>query len=105
MDRNNTFKALCPNCGAITEQWLIECDDEILINDDPVTVQIRYYYCLACEEDYEVPSIDYKPLAEDCLKLGLRSNEDLVAIVNILKIALNIKEMRQWLEQNYIKLC
>ena len=99
MTTTDTFKAFCPNCEATTEQWLVECDDEILVNDEPVTVHLRYYYCLECKEDYEVPSIDYDPLADAYLKLGLRTNEELTAIVNVLKIAMNIKEMRQWLNQ------
>ena len=97
---SDTFKAFCPNCEATTEQWLIECDDEILINDEPVIVHLKYYYCSECKEGYEIPSIDYDPLADAYLKLGMRSNEDLIATVNILKIAMNIKEMRQWLNQN-----
>jgi len=94
----NTFKAFCPNCEATTEQWLVECDDEILINDKPVTVHLKYYYCSECQEDYEIPTIDYDPLADAYLKLGMRNNEDLIAIVDVLKIAMNIKEMRQLLE-------
>ena len=99
MATTDTFKAFCPNCEATTEQWLVECDDEILINDQPVTVHLKYYHCSECKEDYEIASIDYDPLADAYLKLGIRSNEELIAIVNVLKIAMNIEEMRQWLNQ------
>jgi hypothetical protein len=99
MVATDTFKAFCHNCEATTEQWLVECDDEILINDKPVTVHLRYYHCLKCKEDYEVPTIDYDSLADAYLKLGMRSNEELIVIVDVLKIAMNIKDMRQWLNQ------
>ena len=99
MAATDTFLAFCPNCEAITEQWLVECDDEVLINDELINVHLRYYHCLECKDDYEVPSIDCDPLAEEFLKLGLRTNEDLIAIINILKIAMNIKDIRRLLNQ------
>lgn len=80
----------------------IECDDYFLVDNQVILVHLKYYVCLECGEDYEMPSADYDPLADAYLKLGLRTNEELTAIVNVLKIAMNIKEMRQWLNQaNY----
>ena len=93
------MRAFCPNCEAITEQELIQTEDYILVDNESIPVHLRYYVCLECGEDYEIPSIDYDPLADAYLKLGLRTNDELIAIVNVLKIAMNIKEMRQWLNQ------
>jgi len=93
------MRAFCPNCEAITEQELIQTEDYILVDNESIPVHLRYYVCLECGEDYEIPSIDYDPLADAYLKLGLRTNDELIAIVNILKIAMNVKEMRQWLNQ------
>ena len=95
----NNMKAFCPNCEAITAQEFIQAEEYILVNNELISVHLRYYICLECGEDYEIPSIDYDPLADAYLKLGLRTNEELTAIVNVLKIAMNIKEMRQWLNQ------
>lgn len=93
------MRAFCPNCEAITEQELIQTEDYILVDNESIPVHLKYYHCLECKEDYEIPSIDYDPLADAYLKLGLRTNDELIAIVNVLKIAMNVKEMRQWLNQ------
>jgi len=93
------MRAFCPNCEAITAQEFIQAEDYILVDDEPILIHLRYYVCLECGEDYEIPSEDYDPLADAYLKLGLRTNDELIAIVNVLKIAMNIKKMRQWLNQ------
>ncbi len=72
----DTFKAFCPNCERITEQVFIECDDHFLVDDQDIIVHLKYYVCLECGEDYEIPSADYDPLAELYQKLGLKTHKD-----------------------------
>jgi hypothetical protein len=66
-----TFKAFCPNCEAITKQKFIEAGGFILIGDKMIPVSLKYYLCLECGEDYEVPSANYDPLAEAYHKLAI----------------------------------
>ena len=90
----------CPNCEAITDQIFIQAGDYILVDCQPVLVHLKYYHCLKCGEDYEVPSADYEPLAELYEKLGLKTREDRKAFFEIHHIAFNISQMRKWLNSS-----
>ena len=96
----DTFKAFCPNCERITEQVFIECDDYILVDDQSVLIHLKYYVCLECGEDYEIPSADYDPLAELYEKLGLKTREDRKAFFDIHHIAFNISQMDKLINRN-----
>ena len=89
----DTFKAFCPNCERITKQVFIQADDYFLVDDKPILVHLKYYVCLECGEDYEVPSTDYDPLGELYQKLGLKTREDRKAFFEIHRIAFNISQM------------
>ena len=94
----DTFKAFCPNCETITEQEFIQSEEYILVDNELISVHLRYYVCLECGEDYEIPSADYDPLAELYEKLGLKTREDKKAFFDIHRIAFNIRQMRRWLD-------
>jgi len=106
------MRAFCPNCERITEQVFIECDDYLLFDDQTdlfylkrddhflfdgqgVLFHLKYYVCLECGEDYEMPSAGYDPLGELYEKLGLKTREDRKAFFDIHRIAFNISQMRQ----------
>ena len=96
----DTFKAFCPNCKRITNQVFIQDDDHILVDDQDIIVHLKYYVCLECGEDYEVPSADYDPLAELYEKLGLKTYQDRKAFFNIHHIAFNISQMDKLINRN-----
>jgi putative zinc finger/helix-turn-helix YgiT family protein len=55
----NTF---CPNCEKETEIDFIEKIEEIDIRGELIPVNLKYYKCKECGEDFEIPSPDYDPL-------------------------------------------
>ena len=96
----DTFKAFCPNCETITEQEFIQSEEYILVDNELISVHIRYYVCLECGEDYEMPSADYDPLRELYEKLGLKTYEDRKAFFNVHHIAFNIWQMDKLINRN-----
>ena len=100
MTATDTFKAFCPNCEAITESEFIQAEEYILVDDEPILIHLRYYVCLECGEDYEMPSADYDPLRELYEKLGLKTYEDRKAFFNVHHIAFNIWQMAKLNNRN-----
>ena len=100
MATTDTFKAFCPNCEAITEQEFIQAEEYILVNNELISVHLRYYICLECGEDYEIPSADYDPLAELYDKLGLKTREDRKAFFETHRLAFNISRMDKLINRN-----
>ena len=94
------MRAFCPNCEAITAQEFIQAEDYILVDDEPIAIHLRYYVCLECGEDYEMPSADYDPLRELYEKLGLKTYQDRKAFFNIHHIAFNISQMDKLINRN-----
>ena len=96
----DTFKAFCPNCERITEQEFIQSEEYILVDNELISVHLRYYVCLECGEDYEIPSADYDPLAELYEKLGLKTREDRKAFFETHRLAFNISRMDKLINRN-----
>mgnify|MGYP000898985589 FL=1 len=96
----DTFKAFCPNCETITEQEFIQSEEYILVDNELISVHLRYYVCFECGEDYEIPGADYDPLAELYEKLGLKTYEDRKAFFNVHHIAFNIWQMAKLNNRN-----
>ena len=94
------MRAFCPNCEAITAQEFIQAEDYILVDDEPIAIHLRYYVCLECGEDYEMPSADYDPLRELYEKLGLKTYEDRKAFFNVHRLAFNISRMDKLINRN-----
>ena len=65
-----------------------------MVDNELISVHLKYYVCLECGEDYEIPSADYDPLAELYEKLGLKTREERKAFFEIYHIAFNISQMR-----------
>jgi len=96
----NDMRAFCPNCEAITAQEFIQAEEYILVDNEPILIHLRYYVCLECGEDYEMPSADYDPLRELYEKLGLKTYEDRKAFFNVHHIAFNIWQMAKLNNRN-----
>ena len=94
------MRAFCPNCEDITEQEFIQSEEYILVDNELISVHLRYYVCLECGEDYEIPGADYDPLAELYEKLGLKTREDKKAFFDIHRIAFNIWQMAKLNNRN-----
>ena len=94
------MRAFCPNCEAITAQEFIQAEEYILVDNEPILIHLRYYVCLECGEDYEVPSADYDPLRELYEKLGLKTYEDRKAFFNVHRLAFNISRMDKLINRN-----
>ena len=94
------MRAFCPNCEDITEQEFIQSEEYILVDNELISVHLRYYVCLECGEDYEIPSADYDPLAELYEKLGLKTREDRKAFFETHRLAFNISRMDKLINRN-----
>ncbi len=57
------MRAICPNCEKETEQIKYDAKEEISIRGELIPVQMRYFRCEECGEEYEVPNPEYDPLA------------------------------------------
>ncbi len=56
------MKAFCPNCEKDTEQRFVNKVEEINIRGEMIPVQMEYYHCGECGEDFEIPRPEYDPL-------------------------------------------
>ena len=57
-----TTITFCPNCEKETRQEFIRKTEEIDIRGEKVPVELEYYFCEECREEYEIPRPDYDPL-------------------------------------------
>ena len=56
------MRSICPNCERETDIELIHDTAEIQVRGEPIKVDVEYYRCLACGEDFEDPRSDDDPL-------------------------------------------
>ncbi len=56
------MKDVCPNCAKITEVRFIKGVEELNIRGETIPVEVEYYQCEECGEDFEIPRPDYDPL-------------------------------------------
>lgn len=56
------MNAFCPNCEKETEQKFIDKVEEIDIRGETIPIQMEYYHCEECGENFEIPRPDYDPL-------------------------------------------
>jgi len=52
----------CPNCEKETPQEFVTKSDQIMIRGENMPIQMKYYHCNECGQDYEIPRPDYDPL-------------------------------------------
>jgi len=56
------MKGICPNCEKETEIELIQKDEDIKVRGEVVKVEVRYYKCKNCGEEFEDPRSGEDPL-------------------------------------------
>ncbi|MFH0814349.1 MAG: type II TA system antitoxin MqsA family protein [Pseudomonadota bacterium] len=56
------MKGICPNCEKETELKLIHKEEDIKIRKELVKVEVEYYQCMECGEEFEDPRTDDDPL-------------------------------------------
>jgi len=56
------MKGICPNCEKETDLKLIRSTEEIKVRGEPIKVDVEYYKCLTCGEEFEDPRSDDDPL-------------------------------------------
>ncbi len=56
------MRGICPNCEKKTDLELIQSKEEIIIRGEPIKVDVEYYKCLTCGEEFEDPRSKDDPL-------------------------------------------
>jgi len=56
------MNGFCPNCQKETNLTLIQRIEEINIRGEIIPVDVEYYHCEVCGEDFDKPRQDYDPL-------------------------------------------
>jgi putative zinc finger/helix-turn-helix YgiT family protein len=56
------MRGICPNCEKERELELVRRGESIEIRGEPIDVEMVYYKCLTCGEEFEDPRSDYDPL-------------------------------------------
>src|SRR4030042_3509419 len=56
------MKGICPNCEKETELELIQKVEEIKVRGEVIKVDVKYYKCKSCGEEFEDPRSDEDPL-------------------------------------------
>lgn len=56
------MKGICPNCEKETDIKLIRSTEEIKVRGESVEVEMEFYKCLVCGEEFEDPHSDHDPL-------------------------------------------
>src|SRR4030043_1288333 len=56
------MKGICPNCEKETELELIQKVEDIKVRGEVIKVEVKYYKCKNCGEEFEDPRSDEDPL-------------------------------------------
>src|SRR4030043_1291001 len=56
------MKGICPNCEKETELELIQKVEDIKVRGEVIKVEVKYYKCKSCGEEFEDPRSDEDPL-------------------------------------------
>jgi putative zinc finger/helix-turn-helix YgiT family protein len=56
------MKGICPNCEKETDIKRIRTTEEIKVRGEPIRVDVEYYKCLSCGEEFEDPHSNDDPL-------------------------------------------
>ena len=56
------MRGICPNCEKKTDLELIQSNEEIIIRGEPIKVDVEYYKCLTCGEEFEDPRSKDDPI-------------------------------------------
>ena len=72
------MKLSCPVCDNSSELELIKGTKDILIRNEPVTIEMEYHKCSACGEEFIVPDSKNDPLELFGLNLDNRKVTHLI---------------------------
>lgn len=56
------MKGICPNCKKETTLKYIKTKEAINVRGEPIEVDVEYYKCLTCKEEFEDPRSEHDPL-------------------------------------------
>jgi len=56
------MKGICPNCEKENELELIRKEEDIEVRKEFIKIEVRYYKCMGCGEEFEDPRSDDDPL-------------------------------------------
>src|SRR3990167_669258 len=56
------MKGICPNCEKETEIELVKTKEEIQVRGEIIEVEVEYYKCLGCGEEFDDPRSNDDPL-------------------------------------------
>ncbi len=56
------MRGICPNCEKETDIELIRRTEEIKVRGESIEVEMEFYKCLVCGEEFEDPHSDHDPL-------------------------------------------
>lgn len=56
------MKGICPNCEKETTLKFIKTKEVINVRGEPIEVDVEYFKCLTCGEEFEDPKSEYDPL-------------------------------------------
>lgn len=56
------MKGICPNCEKETELELVQKVEDIKVRGEVIRVEVKYYKCKSCGEEFEDPCSDEDPL-------------------------------------------
>jgi putative zinc finger/helix-turn-helix YgiT family protein len=68
------MKGICPNCEKETELELIQKEEDINVRGEVIKVEVKYYKCKSCGEEFEDPKSDEDPL-DKAYRLYRRKHE------------------------------
>ena len=56
------MKGICPSCEEERELTFVRNIENIEVRGEPIDVEMEYYKCMTCGEEFEDPHSDYDPL-------------------------------------------
>lgn len=56
------MKGICPNCEKERELKGIHIKEEVMVRGEPIEVEMEYFKCTECEEEFEDPQSEKDPL-------------------------------------------
>ena len=75
------MKDICPNCEKMAELELIRTKEEYIIKGESIEIDVEYFKCQECGQEFDNPNSDFDPL-EKAYRL-YRANHNMVQPENI----------------------
>jgi len=55
---------ICTQCLRITDFQFVIDEEEVQVGSEIITIDVEYFRCIDCEEEFEVSHEDYHPIAD-----------------------------------------